>query len=207
MKDYFKLKTFSALAICVPMFLLTSCDKNNANSTTTNATSSNVLVTDSAKLPIACVNVDSVLINYDYAQDVNARLTKKMEDVRLSINQKTKKLEKDMKDFQLKVDNQSFLSQDRAQQEYNRIQKQQMDLEQSAQQMQNDWMMEQQKENMQISDSINMAIELLNADGKYEFVYSKNALLFSKPHYDITKEVSDLLNSRYKKASNSTDKK
>lgn len=206
MKDYFKLKTFSALAICVPVLLLTSCDKNNANTTTTNG-SATVLFSDSVKLPIACVNVDSVLINYDYAQDVNARLTKKMEDVRLSINQKTKKLEKDMKDFQMKVDNNSFLSQDRAQQEYNRIQKQQVDLEQSAQQMQNDWMMDQQKENMQISDSINLAIELLNADGKYEFVYSKNALLFSKPHYDITKEVSDLLNSRYKKASSNADKK
>lgn len=206
MKDNFKLKTFSALAICVPVLLLTSCDKNNANTTTTNG-SATVLFSDSAKLPIACVNVDSVLINYDYAQDVNARLTKKMEDVRLSINQKTKKLEKDMKDFQMKVDNNSFLSQDRAQQEYNRIQKQQVDLEQSAQQMQNDWMMDQQKENMQISDSINLAIELLNADGKYEFVYSKNALLFSKPHYDITKEVSDLLNSRYKKASSNADKK
>lgn len=206
MKDYFKLKTFSALAICVPVLLLTSCDKNNANTTAANG-SATVLFSDSVKLPIACVNVDSVLINYDYAQDVNARLTKKMEDVRLSINQKTKKLEKDMKDFQMKVDNNSFLSQDRAQQEYNRIQKQQVDLEQSAQQMQNDWMMDQQKENMQISDSINLAIELLNADGKYEFVYSKNALLFSKPHYDITKEVSDLLNSRYKKASSNADKK
>lgn len=154
-----------------------------------------------ASLPIAYVNIDSLLINYDYAKDVNERLTKMQEDGRVTLNQKQKKLENDMVEFNRKVQNNAFISPERAQQEYNRLQKQEADLQETAQRIQNEWLMEQQKENMQIADSVRTAVKLTNVNGKYEMVFNMRELdniIMANPQYDITQEVLSLLNSRYK---------
>ena len=151
-------------------------------------------------LPVACVNVDSLLVNYQFAKDINDKLTKKMEDNRVTLNQKNKRLEADQADFQKKYDNNAFLSQESQNQAIIRIQKQGQELEALMQRMQNEWLMEQNKVNMQLADSTRKAIELINSTGKYEIIFNMRELdniLYAKPKYDITKEVTDLLNSRY----------
>lgn len=151
-------------------------------------------------LPIAYVDVDSLLLRYYYAQDVNERLTKKMEDNRLTINQKSKKLETETEDFKRKYENDAFLTPDNAQQAYNRLQKQEQDLSLLIERMQNEWLMDQSKENMQIADSLRLAINLINADGRYQMIFNMrdmDNILFANPEYDITSEVLNLLNSRY----------
>lgn len=159
---------------------------------------------NNVNLPIAYVNIDSLLINYDYAKDVNEKLNKKAEDIRLKINQMQKKLESDMTEFQRKIQNNAFLSEERAQQEYARLQKQEMDLQTSAQKLQNEWGMEQQKENMQIADSVRNAVKILNAkDKKYQMIFNMRELdniIMADPKYDITQDILLLLNTRYKAA-------
>lgn len=179
----------------------TSCkDAGNGNVNNPGADGSNGAYSG-ASLPIAYVNIDSLLINYDYAKDVNERLTKMQEDGRVTLNQKQKKLENDMVEFNRKAQNNAFISQERAQQEYNRLQKQEADLQETAQRIQNEWLMEQQKENMQIADSVRSAVKLVNVEGKYEMIFNMRELdniIMANPQYDITQEVLLLLNSRYK---------
>ncbi len=154
-------------------------------------------------LPIAYVNIDSLLINYDYAKDVNERLNKKAEDIRLKVNQMQKKLESDMTEFQRKIQNNAFLSEERAQQEYARLQKQEVDLQTTAQKLQNEWGMEQQKENMQIADSVRNAVKILNETAKYEMIFNMRELdniIMANPKYDVTQDILLLLNTRYKTA-------
>ena len=62
-------------------------------------------------------------------QDLNEAMVKKSENVRMTLNQKATSLNKEKQYFQKKVENNAFLSQDRAQQEYNRLVKLEQDLE------------------------------------------------------------------------------
>ena len=76
-------------------------------------------------LPIAYVNIDSLLINYTFAKQANESLTKKQEDSRLTINSRQRELQGEMIEFQKKLENGAFLSRERAEQEQARLQKKQ----------------------------------------------------------------------------------
>ena len=65
----------------------------------------------SAKLPVAYLNIDSLLSNYQFAQEANEKLMTKQEDARLKLNTKLRTLQNEMADFQRKLDNGAFLSQ------------------------------------------------------------------------------------------------
>ncbi len=199
--------TIALAVIAFSVLFFSSCKETGTSTPTQNvATEGEGL--SGAKLPIAYVNIDSLLINYEFAKEMNEGLTKKMEDIRVTINQKTKKLEKDGADFQHKMQNNAFLSQERAEQEYNRIQKQQMELEQTAQRLQNDWMTEQHQVNQKITDSVRVALKKYNETAKYEVIFNMREfenILLANPAYDITEPVLTLLNSRYSKAA--ADKK
>ena len=70
-----------------------------------------------ALLPIAYVNVDSLLLNYNYSKDLNEIILKKQENSRANITQKARSLQGEMQDFQRKVENNAFLTRERAEQE------------------------------------------------------------------------------------------
>ena len=82
-----------------------------------------------ALLPIAYVNVDSLLLNYNYSKDLNEIILKKQENSRANITQKARSLESEMQDFQRKIENNAFLTRERAQQEQDRLVKKQQELQ------------------------------------------------------------------------------
>ena len=47
------------------------------------------------KLPIAYINVDSLLSKYNYAKDLNEKMINKQENARASINEKARQLKKE----------------------------------------------------------------------------------------------------------------
>ena len=85
---------------------------------------------DSLRLPIAYINVDSLLVNYDFAKDLNEELIKQTEDARASINGKAQALDKEVQEFQRKIQTNAFLSEDRAKSEANRLQSKKEELDQ-----------------------------------------------------------------------------
>ena len=135
------------------------------------------------KLPIAYINVDSLLSKYNYAKDLNEKMINKQENARASINEKARQLKKEQDDFQRKYQNNAFLSPERAQQEYQRLE--------------NENMLEQQKMLMQMNDSINLFIKEYNKEKKYEAIFNNASTLYINPQYDVTNEVVELLNKRY----------
>ncbi len=155
------------------------------------------------QLPIAYINVDSLLVNYNYAKDLNEALLRKQENSRVSINQKGKSLEREVTDFQNKIKNNAFLTEARAQQEANRLQKQELELQELSQRLNNELMIEQQKMNEQLNDSIQSFLVEYNATKKYEMIFSNTMgdnILIAQPKYDITNEVLEALNKRYQPA-------
>ena len=155
----------------------------------------------SGALPIAYVDIDSLLTHYNLAQDLNEEMITRQENARASINEKGRQLEKEMAEFERKVKNNAFLSQERFEQEQQRLLRKQQELQEYAQQLENELLIEQQKMLTQVNDAITGFIKEYNKDGKYEAIFYKNSTLFIKASYNITDEITELLNKRYAKSS------
>ena len=162
---------------------------------------------DSATLPIAYVNVDSLLMNYNFATDLNEALMRIEENSRASLNQKERQVQTAAQEFQRKLENNAFLSQQRAEEEQRRIQKMGEEYQAMAQKLGNELQMEQQKLNMQLSDSIRGALKDFNAKRNFDVILSNTSsdnILLAQPKYDITNEVIIFLNKRYGPATSAT---
>jgi outer membrane protein len=63
-------------------------------------------------------------------------------------------------------------------------------------------MMENQKLNVQLADTLTKFIEEFNADGRYHMILTNTAkdnILVAAEQYDVTPQVLEALNKRYKK--------
>lgn len=192
------MKKLSLLLLAVLTFAACSNSKTDSETNSETAKMDGELV-----MPIAVINVDSILSEYTFAKESNEKLLKKQEDSRLSLNTKGRQLQNEMVDFQRKLENNAFLSRERAEQESRRLQQKEADLQKLGAQLSQDLMEEQQVLSEKLRDNISDAIKLLNKDNKYHLVLSTNSMndniLFAAPQYDITKEVITYLNGSYKK--------
>jgi len=153
-------------------------------------------------MPIAYLNVDSLLVNYTFAQEAQEKLMSKQEDARLKLNTKARTLQGEMADFQRKYENRAFLSEERAQSEYQRLQRKEQELGELEQKLTNDIMMENQKLNLQLADSLMAFLKEYNADGRFQMILSnqgKDNVLMAAEGMDITADVIAGMNARYAK--------
>lgn len=175
---------------------MSSCTSNQQGG----ATSITVSMPDSARLPVAYVNVDSLLTNYDFAKDLNEDLIKKTEDARANLNGQAQSLEKEFGEFQRKLQTNAFLSQERAEAEANRLQKKKDNLDKLNYDLQQNLAMEQAQMNARLSDSIRNYIKEYNEVAKFELIFTNTMydnLIIDSPKYDITGEILNNLNARY----------
>ena len=182
------------VVLCVLVFAFRS-DKTNDGKAAV------IPVTEDNRMPVAYLNVDSLLVRYTFAQEAQERLMSKQEDARLKLNQNARTLQSEMADFQKKYENNAFLSAERAQSEYQRLQKKQQELEELENKLAQDIMAENQKLNIQLADSLNAFLKDFNADGRYQIILSNNAkdnILMAADIYDITDEIIDGMNARRK---------
>lgn len=153
-------------------------------------------------LPIAYLNTDSLLVNYIFAQEASEKLMTKQEDARLKLNTKARTLQQEMADFQRKLENNAFLSRERAESEQQRLLRKQQELENLEQKLTQDIMLENQKLNLQLGDTLSNFLKEFNADGRFHIILANNSkdnILQAADGYDITTEVVDALNARYHK--------
>lgn len=155
---------------------------------------------EEGNLPIAYVNLDSVLVNYTLAQEISEKLMKKQEDARLKLNTKARTFQNEYADFQRKLENNAFLSRERAESEANRLQKKQEDLQALEAQLTEDIMRENQELNIRLADSLNACIANFNKDGRFHLILSNQGsdnILTATEGYDITDAIVKSLNDRY----------
>jgi len=179
--------------------LFSQCAGNNNNQTTA-STVQNGEVSATTDLKIAYVEIDSLLMKYDYWNDLNELMMKKEENIRATLNKRMRELENDAKEFQNKLENNGFASRERAEQENNRLVKKQQDLQELQTKLMGELESEQKKNNLQLRDSINSFLKIYNKDKGYSFIISNTMfdnLLYADETYNITKEIVDGLNRRY----------
>jgi len=155
----------------------------------------------SARLPIAYIRTDSLLLKYKFSIDLNNALLKKVEDRRLSINQKADTWNKAVNDFQQKAQMNAFISQERQAQEQDKLIKQKQDLDNLASQADKELSVEQMNMIQQVTDTIISSLKAFNTPKKYQLILSNagtdNILYAADDSYDITNEVVEFLNARY----------
>lgn len=185
-------------AAIIVLFILVLGRKQHPTDTEQPVSGKNM--TNSGKLPIAYVNVDSLLLHYEFAKESNESLIKKQEDSRLRINTLARQLQNEMGVFQNKLENNAFLSRDRAQQEQSRLQKKQQDLQELDGNLSKQLLQIQQKMSEQLRDTINNFMKEYNKTHRYQLIISNTSsdnILYADKAYDITAEVTKLLNDRY----------
>ncbi len=107
MNIYFVIKVVLAVAVVI-FYIMEFSGKIVSSVTRTFASAGDT----TALLPIAYVNVDSLLLNYNYSKDLNEIILKKQENSRANITQKARSLQGEMQDFQRKVETNAFLPQE-----------------------------------------------------------------------------------------------
>lgn len=205
-------KTYSIHLLIAVLLLsigIVSCnDKKSANTTTTGG--DNTQTANNGQISIAYVNLDSLLVHYNYSKDMQEKFMRKAEAHQATINQQGKKLEDEMRDFQYKVENNAFFNQDRARSEQERLVKKQQEFQALNQRLSNEMMQEQAEMNKLLSDSImNQVQEWNKIQGKYQIILSNagnDNILYADKSFDITQQVVDYLNSKYT-APKETEKK
>ena len=180
-----KLIIFSILIVCVLSVMAQKQYKANAN-----------------KLPIAYVNIDSLLLNYQFAREANEGLVKKQEESRLIINTRARKLQSEMDEFQRKLENNEFTSRERAEEEQKKLLQEQKILRDLDGKLSKQLTDDQQLMSEQLRDKLKEMIIVFNKDRKYEIILSNTAndnILYAAFGYDITNELLKLLNEAYSK--------
>jgi len=83
---------------------------------------------------------------------VNEEMIKREENVRATLTQKGRDLEKEAQEFQRKYETNAYVTPERAQQEYARINKKQQDLQELQSRLTDELLKEQNKNNLILRD-------------------------------------------------------
>ncbi|MDR1679889.1 MAG: OmpH family outer membrane protein [Prevotellaceae bacterium] len=192
-------------AAVILLYILYFCNiKNtdcNANSETDKKDKA-IVEKQNPLVPIAYINIDSLLLNYNFAKEANEKLLARSERSEAELSRKMEQWQKDATVFQQKIQSNAFLSRERAEQENAQLMKRRQDMEQLNGKLSEELLREQKKMNERLRDTINTFLKEYNKTRKYQVILSNTMndnILYSEQGYDITEEVIRLLNERYTK--------
>ena len=164
-------------------------------------------------MKIAYVEVDSLMTQYTFAKDYSVTLEKKSNNARNTLTQKGNQLQAAVNNSQQKLNNNGFQSREQAASVQAAIERQQRDLQELQTRLESELAKETQEFNVALRDSLNNFLVAYNADKKYDIILSKagDNILLANKRFDITQDVINGLNKRYKpgtkKAAVKEDKK
>ncbi len=183
----------SALAIAAVM---TSC--NNANPKMDDQPVAGDA--SASGLKIAYVEVDSLMTQYDFAKDYSVTLQKKSNNARNTLTQKGNTLQAAVANFQQKINNNGFTSREQAASQQAAIERQQRDLQELQARLEGELANETAKFNEALRDSLQSFLKDYNNDKQFNLILTKQGdnILFADKKFDITQDVINGMNKRYK---------
>ncbi|NDV94475.1 OmpH family outer membrane protein [Dysgonomonas sp. 521] len=158
-------------------------------------------VQETGLLPIAYVDIDSLVTKYNFAKSENNALMEKYNSSNTALAQKQQRFETEIAVFQKRINDNAFLTVERAEAEAERLRKMETDLQTESLKVQEDLAIGQKRVNAQIADSVRHALKEINKTSGYQIIFSNTGMdniLLAKDGYNITQKVIDLLNSRFK---------
>lgn len=193
----------------VSALMLTACNNSNPNMDEEPAKGQPTATTG---MKIAYVEVDSLMTQYNFCKDFSAVLQKKSNNARNTLTQKGQQLQAAVNNFQQKLNSNGFTSREQAESTQAAIQRQQENLQELQNRLASELDTETAKYNAALRDSLQNFLKSYNKTKKYDLILSKagDNILLANPRYDITNDVINGLNKRYKpakKAEEAKDKK
>lgn len=186
----------SAVALSVAM--LTSC--NNSSPKMDEQPSKESAETPAGGMKIAYVEVDSLMSQYKFCKEYSLILQKKSNNARNTLNQKGKQLQAAAANFQQKLQNNGYSSREQAASVEAALQRQQQDLQELQNRLGSELDAETAKYNAALRDSLQNFLKEYNKSKKYDMILSKagDNILYADKRHDITQDVINGLNKRYK---------
>ena len=200
-------RTLIAAGIAAAALLAASCNQNQGSASSPAAGKDSVAVAGS----IVFFNMDKVMEGYDMANDLTSVFETKSQGVQAEIERRGKKLEKNVSDFQNKVDK-GLITSSVAQAQYQKLQQQQQEYQQYVLAKQQEMGEEQQAMMNQIADAVAQYVEEFNMEHGYAMILATAGNLISTPvvtadpSLDITDELLAGLNAAYIKSKESSRK-
>ena len=157
--------------------------------------------TPAGGLKIAYVEVDSLMTQYEFCKEFTLTLQKKSNNARNTLTQKGQQLQSAAANFQQKLQNNGFTSREQAESQQAAIQRQQQSLQELQVRLENELANETAKYNEALRDSLMHFLDAYNKDKKYDLILTKQGdnILYAAKRFDITNDVINGLNKRYKK--------
>lgn len=151
---------------------------------------------------IVYINTDTLMNNYLLAVELNEAFLKKQEERNTELNIKAKDLDRQAREFQRKLENNGFISAERAEAARQDLLEKNQKLQQLQQEMTEKMMKEQSELNKKLFESITNFLVEYNKEKGYEIVLSTvvaGNVLYAADGFDITQDVVKRLNEQYKK--------
>ena len=197
-----KKNNFRAFALLAVAGLFTAC---NNSAPKMDEPSDAVGQAQAGGMRIAYIEIDSLTSQYEFAKEKSLELEKKSTNARNTIQSKSQQLEKNVANFQQKLQNNGFTSREQAENAQAALQREQNNLMSLQQRLETELANEQQKFLQAFQDSLDNFLADYNKDKKYDLIVNKAAILMADEKYDITEEVINGMNKRYKKGAASAD--
>lgn len=176
-------------------FALASCNQASQQEAAANGESK-----PNTGMRIAYVQLDTLMSQYKLYKDYSEVLARKGTNIQNTLEQKQRALEQHANAMQKKYESNGFTTRDELERAQNNLQKEQMELQELAERLNGEFNAEQMRINEEARDSIQAFLKVYNQEKKYDYVMVKagDNLLIANPDYDITAEIVDGLNKRYK---------
>lgn len=189
-------KFITCAALLAATMWLGACGAKDEEETTTEGTQTEQ--TDGVK--IAYVELDTLMSQYQLYKDYSEVLTRKGNNIQKTLAQKQRALESHAAAVQKKYESNGFTTRDEVERAQASIQKEQNELAELADRLQNEFAMEQARINDEARDSIQSFLKRYNKTKKYDYVLVKagDNLLIANPQFNITNDIVKGLNKRYK---------
>ena len=151
------------------------------------------------KMPIALVDVDSLLLNYTFCIDLNEQMVKKIENSSATLTERGLKLQAEINEFQKKVELNSFLSQQSYDTQHQQLIKKQEDYQLLEQKMRQELEEEQYRINVEVRSMVLKYMNDYNKSKGFHIIFGKRGdnILYADDVYDVTGEVIDFFNKQH----------
>lgn len=190
------LLTFFA-AMCIILFTQCGGETKVQNGTKSNCT----INIDSIKgLKIVYVNLDTIMYRYEFALDINKEMISKEAKMVATLESKRKVIEEEIAQFEYKCNARIFTNEEAYIKEREEIMRKEKEFMSLRDEMYAEWESENFERGKKLRESINMYIKEYNDMNGYDFILTKigDNILYANKAYDITMDIVDGLNRRYK---------
>jgi outer membrane protein len=153
---------------------------------------------NSGGLRVAYLKADSLIVNYDLAQDLHDLFTQKEQAYNAEFGTRRSTFEREAGEFQEKLNRGGFLTQDRAIQERDKLAGKEQEIMKLNQEYSGKLAELQAANNKQILDSLISYLKIYNKDKKYDYILNSADILIGNEASNITAEVLRKMNQTYK---------